>query len=145
MRSVVFHLEAEEEFEQQTRIHGDVLPRDLLASGFEFSGHRIPLISRQGIFKPKVLPEIPISITTTTTGPYHDRISPDGLMLYRWRDLVAIFWECQRRLLRCARNDRLDCFLLSNPYSLIPQLYNGVLVFSRLHPRDGLRQVVGHL
>ncbi len=71
--------------EQQTRIHGDVLPRDLLASGFEFSGHCIPLISRQGIFKPKVLPEIPISITTTTTGPYHDRISPDGLMLYSYR------------------------------------------------------------
>lgn len=71
--------------EQQARRHGDVLPRDLLVSGFELSGYRIPLISRQGIFKPKVLREIPISITTTTTGPYHDRMSPDGLMLYSYR------------------------------------------------------------
>lgn len=70
---------------QQVRIHGDVLPRDLLVSGFEFSGYRIPLVSRQGIFKPKVLREIPISITTTTAGPYQDRMSPEGLILYSYR------------------------------------------------------------
>lgn len=70
---------------QQVRIHGDVLPRDLLVSGFEFSGYRIPLISRQGIFKPKVLREVPISITTTTAGLYTDRMSPEGLILYSYR------------------------------------------------------------
>jgi len=71
--------------EAQVKQHGDVLPRSLLLSGFKLGGHRIPLISRQGIFKPKVLREVPISITTTTSGPYRDRMSPDGLMLYSYR------------------------------------------------------------
>lgn len=71
--------------EKQVRIHGDVLPRLLLTQGLEMDGHRVPLMSPQGIFKPKVLPEIPISITTTPSGPYDDRMSPDGLILYSYR------------------------------------------------------------
>lgn len=43
---------------------GDVLPWALLAWGFEFKGQRIPLLSQQGIFKPKAL-EVPISIRTS--------------------------------------------------------------------------------
>ena len=31
---------------------GDVLPRALLARGFTLEGHRVPLVSPQGIFKP---------------------------------------------------------------------------------------------
>jgi putative restriction endonuclease len=42
-------------------------------------------MSRQGIFKPRVLEDIPISITTTTHGPYDDHMSSDGLILYSYR------------------------------------------------------------
>jgi putative restriction endonuclease len=62
-----------------------VLSRDLLAKGFVFLGQRIPLLSPQGIFKPKVLPEVPLTITTTPEGPYDDSFGPDDLLLYRYR------------------------------------------------------------
>lgn len=50
--------------EEQTTLHGEVLPYEVLAKGFEFDGVRVPLISRQGIFKPKVLPDMPLTIKT---------------------------------------------------------------------------------
>ena len=71
--------------EEQVSRHGDVLPRPILLHGLELDGERIPLVSRQGIFKPRVLPEIPLSITTTVHGPYDDQMSPEGLMLYSYR------------------------------------------------------------
>ncbi|MHB8860059.1 MAG: HNH endonuclease [Thermoleophilia bacterium] len=72
--------------DQQIRIHGDVLPRTLLLEGFELDGQRISLISpAQGIFKPRVLAEIPLSITTTSKGPYNDRMGPDNLIHYSYR------------------------------------------------------------
>jgi putative restriction endonuclease len=71
--------------EDQVSRHGDVLPRPLLLHGLEIDGEQVPLMSRQGIFKPRVLPEIPLSITTTIHGPYDDRMSPEGLMLYSYR------------------------------------------------------------
>jgi len=49
---------------EQTQRHGDVLPRSVLAEGFEVDGTRVPLIGPQGIFKPAILPELPLSITT---------------------------------------------------------------------------------
>jgi len=69
----------------QVRIHGDVLPRDLLARGFEFEGQRVPLVGPQGIFKPRILPQVPLSITTTPKGPYDDSFGSDGFLLYRYR------------------------------------------------------------
>jgi putative restriction endonuclease len=71
--------------EEQTAIHGDVLPRRLLADGFTLDGQRIPLVSAQGIFKPKVLSEIPLSITTTAKSPYKDRVGPEGHIIYSYR------------------------------------------------------------
>ncbi len=71
--------------EKQVGIYGEVLPRQILAEGFFLDGQRIPLISVQGIFKPKVLSEIPISITTTAKGPYKDRMSPEGRLTYSYR------------------------------------------------------------
>ena len=38
---------------------GDVLPRSLLARGFEFKGTRVPLLGPQGIFKLKVAWPLP--------------------------------------------------------------------------------------
>ena len=63
----------------------DVLPRSILAQGFEFEGQRVPLVAPQGIFKPKLLPQMPLSITNTPEGPYDDSFGPDGLLLYRYR------------------------------------------------------------
>ena len=70
---------------RQTTVHGDVLTRDLLAKGFEFEEQLIPLVSPQGIFKPQLLKDAPLSITTTPTGPYDDSFGSDGLLLYRYR------------------------------------------------------------
>ena len=41
-----------------------VLPHALLAKGFMFDGQRVPLVSFQGIFKPAILPEMPLTIRT---------------------------------------------------------------------------------
>jgi putative restriction endonuclease len=69
----------------QVRIQGDVLSRSLLAEGFEFENQRVPLVGPQGIFKPKLLPQMPLSITTTPEGPYDDSFGSDSLLLYRYR------------------------------------------------------------
>ena len=57
---------------QVTASGDDVLPRALLAEGFTLDGLRVPLVSPQGIFKPKVLTDAPLTITTVPSGPYHD-------------------------------------------------------------------------
>ena len=62
---------------------GDVLPRDLLETGFDFEGSRIRLVGPQGIFKPAGL-AMPLSITSIPGGPYEDREGPEGL-LYAYR------------------------------------------------------------
>ena len=71
--------------ESQVAIHGEVLQRKLLETGFGFQDARVPLIGPPGIFKPKILAEIPLSINTSPADPYADRISPDGLLRYRYR------------------------------------------------------------
>jgi len=65
--------------------HGDVLARELLAKGFEFRGQRVPFLGPQGIFKPKVLQALPLSITTAPSGPYDDSFGQDGLLSYKYR------------------------------------------------------------
>lgn len=62
----------------------DVLSRTALA-GFRFGDQRIPLIGPRGIWKPAAC-ELPISITTTLTGPYDDAQDRDtGLIRYAYR------------------------------------------------------------
>lgn len=70
--------------DQVTR-HSDVLPRQVLASGFQLEGVRVPLVGPQGIFKPRVLSDVPLSITTAPDGPYDDAFGDDGLLRYRYR------------------------------------------------------------
>ena len=65
-------------------VHGDVLPREVLARGFTFEGSRVPLLGPQGIFKPAVM-DVPLSITTAPKGPYRDGFGPDGLLRYKYR------------------------------------------------------------
>ncbi|SRR6266567_869956 len=75
---------------EKVTLHGEVLPRPMLAEGFLFEGQRVPLIGPQGIFKPKLLPEMPLSITTVPVvegrePPYADTLDEGGLLRYRYR------------------------------------------------------------
>ena len=63
---------------------GDVLSRRELAEGFTFRGTRVPLVGPQGIFKPRVLPAMLLSITTTPGSLYEDSFGSDGLLAYRY-------------------------------------------------------------
>ena len=45
----------------------------------------VALVAPQGIFKPKLLPQMPLSITTTPESDYDDSFDNDGLLLYRYR------------------------------------------------------------
>lgn len=77
-------LSAFEWLEKQTMIYGDVLPRDLLATGFNFKGERITLLGPQGIWKPKVM-TYPLSITSISNGPYSDSYTKEGFLKYNYR------------------------------------------------------------
>jgi putative restriction endonuclease len=73
---------------EQCQIHGDTLSRDLLSAGLVYKGERIPLLGPQGIFKPRVLPQIPLSITTSPKSPYNDGFDKEGSRLfYKYRGL----------------------------------------------------------
>jgi putative restriction endonuclease len=69
----------------QLEVHGDVLPRSILAEGFVFGGMRVPLLGPQGIFKPAIMTEAPLSITTIPGGPYDDTMGTGGALKYRYR------------------------------------------------------------
>lgn len=76
--------------EEQVAVHGEVLPWGVLTAGFTYNGRRVPLLGPQGIFKPAVLPEMPLSITTTPPkpgkpAPYEDKYTPDNVLLYQYR------------------------------------------------------------
>lgn len=69
---------------EQTDLYGEVIPRSVLAEGFTFDGTRVPLVGPQGIFKPRVLRDAPLSITTAPNGPYADEFS-HGQLRYAYR------------------------------------------------------------
>ena len=89
---------------------GDVLPREMLAHGFQFDGHRVPLVSPQGIFKPRVLTDAPLSITTVPDGSYDDGFGPNGLLRYRYRGTNPEHGDNRR--LRFAMLERLPLVYL---------------------------------
>ncbi len=70
---------------EQVAIHGDVLPRDILSAGFSLDGERITLLGPSGIWKPKVMLNYPLSITTTSESHYNDGPEQDGLIRYHYR------------------------------------------------------------
>lgn len=102
-------LEAFRFLTEQTMLHGEVLPWAVLSAGFTFGNERVPLIGPQGIFKPKVLPELPLSIATAPVRhgeprPYDDGLDEHGLLNYRYRgtdprhrDNVGLRLAMQRR------------------------------------------------
>src|SRR6059036_3718577 len=75
------------------RRFGDApLPRAILARGFDFDGARVPLVGPQGIFKPAILPDVPLTITTAPPvegrdRPYDDGFTETGLR-YRYRGVA---------------------------------------------------------
>jgi putative restriction endonuclease len=90
LRDREVRLKAFEFLGRATTIHGEVLPWKTLLRGFEFQGTRVPLVSMQGIFKPAVLSEIPLTIRTTpetqgTPRPYEDGFDDRDLLVYRYR------------------------------------------------------------
>ena len=68
----------------QTLVYGDVLPRKVLAAGFEFDRKRVPLVSPQGIFKPAVI-QVPLTITTSPNSKHDDAFRSDNLLHYSYR------------------------------------------------------------
>lgn len=89
-RDRAVRLRAFDFLEKKTALYGDVLPWRVLSDGFTFEGTRVPLIGPQGIFKPAVLPEMPLSIATAPVRqdrprPYDDGIDESGLLNYRYR------------------------------------------------------------
>lgn len=70
--------------QEQTEIHGDVLPRSSLLAGFMFRENRVPLVSPQGIFKPALM-DLPLTITTTPNSPYRDRYTNGNFLHYKYR------------------------------------------------------------
>ena len=77
-------LAAFEHLKNLVLIHGDVLPYEILIKGFFFNGERITLLGASGIWKPQIL-EYPISITTSSNGPYSDSFTEEGFLKYKYR------------------------------------------------------------
>src|SRR5256885_17132322 len=76
--------------EHRRRFSEASIPRPVLERGFDFEGVRVPLIGPQGIFKPAILPEIPLTITTAPPvehreRPYDDGFVDGGFLRYRYR------------------------------------------------------------
>lgn len=85
LRSAVFAFLAE-----QTSLLGEILPWRVLTTAFQVGGEPVPLLGAAGIWKPKVFPELPLSIATAPPvpgekPPYEDGIDENGLLVYRYR------------------------------------------------------------
>lgn len=91
---------------EQARPGNETLTRDSLARGFPHQGSYVKLVGPQGIFKPAQIQYFPLSITTTTKGPYSDSFDPSGdYLLYSYRGTDPGHHENQR--LRDAMRDRV--------------------------------------
>jgi putative restriction endonuclease len=69
---------------KQDLFNGGVFPRKQLESEFTFNGKIITLIGPSGIWIPAGF-STPISITTTSSGPYDDGLTEDGVLNYKYR------------------------------------------------------------
>lgn len=76
--------------QQQVVLRGEILSWELLRDGFVFQGRRVPLVSMNGIFKPAILPEWPLTLRTAAPDgnklrQYDDEIGSNGEIRYRYR------------------------------------------------------------
>ncbi len=124
---------------EQTELHGDeVLPWGVLVKGFEFDGQRVSLVGQQGIFKPAILREIPLSIRTAAVvegeeRPYDDGVGPDKFLRYRYRGTDPMHPE--NRGLRLAMQRNVPLVYL---YGITPGRYMAVwpVYIVRDHPEE---------
>jgi putative restriction endonuclease len=94
VRDAAVRKAAFEWLEVKCALHGSTLPRDVLSKGFQFEGQRVPLVAPQGIFKPAVCPELPLTITTSPSGgPYSDNFADDHRLLYSYRGTDPNHWQ----------------------------------------------------
>jgi putative restriction endonuclease len=84
MQDSQIRIAAFDHLKELVTIYGDVLPYKELIKGFLFKGERITLLGASGIWKPKLL-EHPLSITTSSSGPYSDSLTNDGFLKYKYR------------------------------------------------------------
>jgi len=109
-RDAAVRLRAFDFLTQQRHRFGEAsIPHSVLERGFDFEGVRVPLIGPQGIFKPAILPELPLTITTAPPvehrdRPYDDGFIEGGFLRYRYRgsdphhrDNVGLRLAMQRR------------------------------------------------
>lgn len=113
MRAAAFEWLAE-----QIARYGDVLPREVLARGFVLDNIRVPLVGPQGIFKPRILRQAPLSITTSPESPYDDGFGPDNLLRYRYRGTDPM--HADNRRLRLAMEQRLPLIYF---HGIVPGKY----------------------
>jgi putative restriction endonuclease len=115
--------------EEQILLAGEdgALPRAVLIAvlinGFVYEGQRVPLMGPQGIFKPRILLDMPLSITTVPivdgqARPYEDALGPDGLLRYRYRGTDPRHHENVGLRLAMARRVPLIYF-----HGVVPGLY----------------------
>jgi putative restriction endonuclease len=106
--------------------YGFSLPLKSLEAGFEFEGRRVPLVSPQGIFKPAILPDLPLSIKTVPVEegkrrPYDDEMGDDGLIRYKYRGTDPMHRDNVGLRLAMQRHVPLIYF-----YGLVPGQYAAV-------------------
>jgi putative restriction endonuclease len=83
-RNLKVRLAAFQWLRAQVDLYGDELPRAVLAEGFRYGDVRVPVLGPQGIFKPAILTDAPLSITTAPHGPYADSFT-GRLLRYAYR------------------------------------------------------------
>lgn len=69
---------------EKTDFNGGIFDRNELIYGFSYKGINITLLGPSGIWFPKGF-EYPISITTTSNGPYDDGFTNEGFLDYSYR------------------------------------------------------------
>jgi len=100
----------------------ETVSRPTLERGFEYERTRVRLVGPQGIFKPAQIRYFPLSITTTTSGPYADSFDAEGNYLqYSYRGADPEHHENRR--LRDAMTSRIPLIYF---FSTVPGWYLAV-------------------
>lgn len=103
----------------QAQPGNETMSRDILARGFPYNDSFVRMLGPQGIFKPAQIEYFPLSITTTTAGPYTDSFDPSGdYLLYSYRGTDPDHHENRR--LRDAMRERIPLIYF---YSTVPGQY----------------------
>lgn len=109
-RQVAFDFLAE-----HTRIHGEVLPKDILRRHVRVGDETFPVaIFQRGIFKPRQLDGALTLVTTPPKAneppPYADRFGPEGLFHYHYEGTDPDLWT--NRAVRVAMENHLPLVYL---------------------------------